>query len=154
MKRMKWIALILAAALLVGCAPTVTVSNTTSFPVRAIVRSGTSSVLSPSPGESSSAEVTEGAYRVTVIPDAEWIEYAKLTRQVLNDQLAHADQLTGPQLLDVIRRLKEIALQMQAFEQAAGAGTSCGGKLGGEGADSAFVTVTQDASGALVVTCR
>lgn len=154
MKRMKWIAVILAAALLVGCAPTVTVTNTTSFPVRAIVASkGTRNVLSPSPGESSTAEVVEGAYRVTVIPDAEWVEYAKLTRQVLNDQLANADQLTGPQLLDVIARLKDIATRMAQYEKAAGTSSSCGGNLTSEN-NSGFVTISLDANGALVVICR
>lgn len=154
MKRLKWIAVILAAALLVGCAPTITVTNETSFPVRAIVASkGARNVLSPSPGESSFAEVTEGAYRVTVIPDAEWIEYAKLTRQVLNDQLANADKLTGPQLLDVIARLKDIATRMAQYEQAAGTSSSCGGNIT-EDNGGALVVISVDAVGALVVSCR
>lgn len=154
MKRMKWIAVILAAALLAACAPTVTVTNETSFPVRVIVMSkGIRNVLSPSPGESSIAVVSNGSYRVTVIPDEEWIEYAKLTRKILNEQLAHADQLTGPQMLDVIRRLKEIAIAMQQFEQAAGKSASCGGVLSDENPDT-LVIVLQDLTGALAVTCR
>ncbi len=152
MKRIKWIAICLALVLLAGCAPMITVQNDTSFPVRAIVRSGkTTDVLSPSPGYSSTAEVTEGPYRVTVVPDAEWVEYAKTTRAYLNDQLAHADQLTGPQLLEVIRRLKEIATAMQQFEQA-GVGASCSGKITEEG--GGLVTVTLGANGALVVVCQ
>ncbi len=147
--------LIVAAGLIAGCAPTVTVANDTTFPVRAIVASGkTRAVLSPSPGERSTAEVGEGPYTVTVIPDAEWIEYAKLTRKVLNDQLANADKLTGPQLLDVIRRLKEIAVQMQQYEQSAGSGGKCSGRVGGEGTEAAFVTVSQAADGRLVVACK
>ena len=154
MKRMKWIAIILAAALLAGCAPTITVTNQTTFPVRAIGTSkGTRNVLSPSPGESSIAEVSEGPYRVTVIPDAEWIEYAKLTRKVLNDQLANADKLTGPQLLDVIARLKDIAQRMAQYEQAAGTSNSCGGNITEENG-GALVVISQDAVGALVVSCR
>ncbi len=154
MKRMKWIAMILAAALLAGCAPTITVTNQTTFPVRAIVTSkGTRNVLSPSPGESSTAEVNEGPYRVTVIPDAEWIEYAKLTRKVLNDQLANADKLTGPQLLDVIARLKDIAQRMAQYEQAAGTSNSCGGKITEE-STGALVIISQDAVGTLVVSCK
>jgi hypothetical protein len=88
-----------------------------------------------------------------VIPDAEWIEYAKLTRKVLNDQLANADKLTGPQLLDVIHRLKEIAAQMQQFEQAAGSSASCGGRLTEDNSAGLVVVSTTD-SGALVISCR
>jgi hypothetical protein len=146
--------LIIAAGLIAGCAPTITVQNNTSFPVRAIVSAGKiRTVLSPSPGEHSTAEVGEGPYTVTVIPDAEWIEYAKLTRKVLNDQLANADKLTGPQLLDVIRRLKEIATRMQEFERAVGSRASCGGKISSDGG-AAFVTISTSSSGALVATCR
>ncbi len=152
MKRIKWIAICLALVLLAGCAPAITVTNNTSFPVRAIVSSGkTRNVLSPSPGYSSTAEATEGPYRVTVIPDAEWIEYAKTIRAYLNDRLAHADQLTGPELLEVIRRLKEIATRMQQYEQAGG-GASCSGKINEEG--GGLVTVSLGANGALVVVCR
>jgi hypothetical protein len=158
MNRLRLLALlglIVAAGLIAGCGPTVTVGNQTGFPVRAIVASGgTRVVLSPSPGEHSTADVGEGPYTVTVIPDAEWIEYAKLTRKVLNDQLANADKLTGPQLLDVIRRLKEIAAKMQAYERAAGSGSRCSGRVGGEGKEAAFVTVSQDAAGRLVVACK
>lgn len=144
----------LALTIVSACAPAVTVENGTSFPVRVIVAwSGGRSVLSPSPGESSSVEVTQGAYRATAIPDAEWIEYARLTRKVLNDQLANADQLTGPQLLDVIRRLKEIALQMQQFENAAGSGASCGGRITEE-SGAGLVRVSADAGGKLVIACK
>lgn len=46
-----------------GCAPSVTVENQTSFPVRVVVKAGvSSSVVSASPGESSTVEVSEGAY--------------------------------------------------------------------------------------------
>ena len=54
-----------------------------------------------------------------MIPDAEWIEYARTTRKFLNDQLANADSLTGPQLLEVIRRLKNIAARIDQFQRAA-----------------------------------
>jgi hypothetical protein len=142
--------LIVTAILLAGCAPLVTVENGTSFPVRVIVASGGKRVVvSPSPGENSTVDASEGAYQATVIPDAEWIEYAKLTRKVLNDQLAHADKLTGPQLLDVIRRLKEIAVQMQQYEQAAGSSASCGGKITEENS-AAYVVVSASSSGTLV----
>ncbi len=155
MNRLALIAVsLMAAAMIVGCAPMVTIVNNTKFPVRAIVSSGgRTEVLSPSPGESSSVEVAEGSYQVSVIPDAEWIEYAKLTRKVLNDQLANADKLTGPQLLDVIRRLKDIAARMQDYERAADSVARCGGKISSDGGD-ALVTISASPSGALVATCR
>ena len=92
-----------AAAGIAGCAPVLTVQNNSSIPVRVVVRgSGNNQVLSPSPGESSSAEEGEGAYSAYAIPDAEWIEYARLTRRYLGDQLANADNLTGAQRLKIV----------------------------------------------------
>ncbi len=153
-RRISFLALIVVVISLAGCAPSVVVENHTTVAVRVVVRSSTGSeVVSPSPGESSSVEVAEGSYQVTVIPDVEWIEYAKLTRKVLNDQLANADKLTGPQLLDVIRRLKEIATRMQDYERAAGSAARCGGKISNDSA-GASVTISVSSSGALVATCR
>lgn len=130
--------------LLFGCGPTVSVNNTTKFPVRAVVSTGgRSEVLSPSPGESSSADVEEGVYTVTVIPDQEWIDYAKSVRKYLNDQLANSGKLTGQQLLNVVQRLKDIAQQMAAFSKAASAsGASCGGSLSQDKTDG-LVEVSQ-----------
>ena len=146
--------LIVTAILLASCAPYIVVENKTSFPVRVIVSGGgKSEVVSPTPGESSSVDMNEGTYKATVIPDAEWIEYAKLTRKVLNDQLANSDKLTGPQLLDVIRRLKEIAVRMQQYEQAAASSASCGGRLT-EDNSAGLVVVSTSNSGALVISCK
>lgn len=141
------------AALSAGCAPMVVVENKTTIPVRAIViASGQRNSVSPSPGESSSVEAPEGSYRVTVIPDAEWIEYAKLTRKYLNDQLANSDKLSGPQLLDVIRRLKDVAVRMQQFEGAADSTASCSGRISED--KSAVVMISLAANGKLTVVCR
>ena len=89
--------LVVATAVLVsGCAPYITVQNNAAFPVRAlIVSGGMSQIVSPSPGEASYPEVPTGPFRAVVIPDAEWIEYARATRAYLNQQLAQADNLTG-----------------------------------------------------------
>src|SRR5260221_3525818 len=127
MKRSNFLAACLfLAILLAACGPTITVQNKTGFAVRAIVKhAGGSDVVSPTPGESSSVNAEEGAYTVTAIPDADWISYAQTVRKLLNEQLANADNLTGPQLLDVVRRLKDIASKMQQFESAAGQGASC-----------------------------
>ncbi len=154
MRRVNLVLICLAAALwIAGCAPEVVVQNNTSFPVRAIVVSGgRREMLSPSPGYSSSAEAAEGPYSIIVIPDAEWIEYAKGVRSYLNEQLANADQLTGPQLLEVIRRLKEIATQMQEFEKAAGASSRCSGAITSEG--GGMVQINTAAEGQLVAACN
>ena len=146
-----------AAILIAGCAPSIVVENKTSFPVRAIIRAGgMSEVLSPSPGESSSAEVGEGSYSATVIPDAEWIEYARATRQYLNEQLAHSDNLTGPQLLEVIRRLKDIAVRIDQFERSAASSAagaaSCEGTVSLE-ADG-LVVVSTTPEGRILINCR
>ena len=92
----------------------------------------------------------KGAYRVTVVADQEWLEYAKLTRKVLNEHLTNADKLTGPQLLDVIRRLKEIAQKMQQSENATGS-AGCSGAVSEEGFNAAVITIGAD--GQLVATC-
>ena len=154
MKRMKFLAgLVALAALADGCLPVVTVQNKTSFVVRAVVtNSGHSQVLSPSPGESSAAEVEEGPYRVTIIPDQEWLDHANATRQFLNDQLAHSDTLTGPQLLEVVRRLKEIAASIKAYENTAGNGAACAGQITQDGGGS--VTVSAATDGTILVSCQ
>lgn len=110
-QKLVWALLIVLGAFAAGCAPAIVVQNNTTIPVRVVVSAGDiRGVLSPSPGEGSSIEVAEGAYRVAVIPDAEWIEYAKLSRKLLNERLANSDKLTGPQLLELIRQLKDIEI--------------------------------------------
>jgi len=144
-----------AAAILVSaCAPYVTVQNNGAFPVRALIISGgVSQVVSPSPGEASYPEVPTGPFRAVVIPDAEWIEYARATREYLNQQLAHADSLTGPQLLEVIRRLKDVAARIKQYESAA-AGRSaigCSGSVSSE--DSGVVVITTTPAGEIQLNC-
>jgi len=154
MKRLTpFIICLIAAGLIAGCGPAIIVENKTSIPVRALVNSaGNRQVVSPSPGESSVADAEEGSYTVAVLPDAEWIEYAKLTRKALNEQLANADNLMGDQLLEVVRRLKDIAARMKEFENAAGKGQSCAGKITSDG--GGIVTISVGAEGALVVRCN
>jgi hypothetical protein len=139
-----------------SCGPTITVSNRTTIPVRVVVfNAGRSDTLSPSPGESSSTEAQDGAWVVTVIPDAEWIAYAQLVRNDLNQQIANSDRLTGPQLLDVVRRLKDIAARMQQYQQAAGSSAKCGGLINSSaGSSTGFATVSVGANGALSVACK
>jgi hypothetical protein len=153
-KLIKFLAGCLAlAAMADSCVSGVTVSNQTSFEVRAVVSSGKKfSTISPSPGESSFAETGDGPYRVTVFPTQEWLDHAKATRAFLNEQLANADQLSGPQLLEVVRRLKDIALKIKQFEDAAQNTARCSGKITADGGGS--VTVSTAADGSLKVVCR
>lgn len=152
-KRALFIMFSLVVLLLAACAPAIVVQNNSTFPVRVVVAAGdTRSVLSPSPGESSSMEAPQGTYRATVIPDTEWIEYAKLQRQMLNERLKNADQLSGPELLQVVQQLKDVAARMQAYEQAAGSSGSCSGALTEAG--GGLVTVNAGADGALTIICQ
>ncbi len=145
--------LLLMLGLVVACGPVVTVENKTKIQVRVIVSSpGRYDVLSPSPGESSTTEVDEGAYSVAVVPDKEWIDYAKATRQFLNDQLANSQNLTGPQLLEVIKRLKQVAGQIQQFEQQRTSAV-CSGFVSSDRAVGT-VQVNIGVDGGLVVSCK
>jgi hypothetical protein len=149
------VALILYAfALLDSCSPDIIVSNNTDIPVRVTITSGgKSDVLSPSPHESSATEATEGPYSAVVISDAEWIAYAQLVRNDLNQQLANSDKLTGPQLLSVVQRLKDIAAKMGQYNKAAKAGAKCSSQVTAQGSGGA-VTVSSGANGELVIACK
>ncbi len=132
--------------------PTVTVENQTKFPVRVIISTGgNSQVLSPSPGESSTADASEGPYGAGVVPDEEWIAYAKEQRKFLLDQFANYENLTGDQLRDVVARLKDIAARMDAYQKA-GQGTGCSGAVTSE--HDGLVQVSTGPDGKLVVVCK
>jgi hypothetical protein len=106
-----------AALLIASCAPSIVVENHAAIPVRAIIRAGgMSEVVSPSPGESSFVEARQGPYTAIVIPDADWIEYAQTTRRLLNEQLANPENMTGDQLLEVFRRLADIAATIDQWK--------------------------------------
>jgi hypothetical protein len=144
---------LLAVLALAGCGPVVSVVNNTKVPVRVIVKTADGSeTFEPTPGESSSAEVTPGTVTVTAVPDADWVNYAKLTRQDLNQQLANSQNLSGPKLLDLVRRLKEIAAKMDEMSKAAGSSASCSSRVSEDSGLTATVSIGQ--SGALAVSCR
>lgn len=137
---------------LAGCGPSITVENKTSFDVKVFVaNNGHREVLSPSPGNSSSMDATEGVYIVAAVRSEEWLNYAKATRQYLNGQLANMDSLTGAQLFEVVQRLKDIAKKMAEYENAK-AGASCTGMVTED--TSAGATVSLGTGGALVVACK
>jgi hypothetical protein len=144
---------LLAALALAGCSTGVTINNNAGVNVRVIIVAGEDrQVFSPTPGNSSFAETGEGSHWATVVADREWIEYATATRRFLNEQLANSDNLSGQQLLTVIRRLKEIAQQMQQFEAAAGSTAQCAGSVSSEKAG--VVAVTLSPVGTLALACN
>jgi hypothetical protein len=134
----------------------VSVENNAGFPVRVVISAGGGQqILSPSPGGSSYAEIEEGEFSVYAVPELEWVEYARSTRRYLNEQLAHPENLTGEQLLEVINRLVDIAAQMDRMGRAVFAlrpTSGCSGAV--ESGSSALVSVTTGADGSLVVTCQ
>lgn len=153
MKWMKLLAGVLALlAVAAGCVPAITVSNTTSIGVRVVVSAaGHSDVVSPSPGNSSTVEGEEGPYRVTVIPDTEWGDHARATRDFLDKQLANSAELSGAQLLDLVQRLKAIAATLRQYETA-GLAASCAGTITQDGGGT--VTISTGADGALTASCQ
>lgn len=154
-RRLRPFLLAVAALVAAGCGPVITVENHTRIPVRVFVSNGDrNDLLLPSPGESSTMDAQVGAYGVSAIPDKEWVEYARATRRFLNEQLAQPDSLTGPQLLKVIDRLRDVAAQMLEFGQAArAAGSGCGGMISDQSSGAlAVVSIAPD--GSLAVTCK
>jgi hypothetical protein len=77
-------------------------------------------------------------------------------RSYLNERLANADNLSGPELLDTIQRLKDIAAKMRDYENAAAAaGAACSGMISSEGETySGIVDILITAGGSLVATCK
>jgi hypothetical protein len=59
--------------------------------------------------------------------------------------------LTGPQLLEVIRRLKDIAARMKQYEGAEGSASACNGPLSAE--KDGLVRVAVGSDGKLQLTC-
>lgn len=140
------------ALALAGCGPSITVENKTSFDVRVFVsNNGHHEVLSPSPGNSSTMDATEGSYIVAAVRSEEWLNYAKATRQYLNGQLSNMDSLTGAQLFEVVQRLKDIAKKMAEYENVK-TGASCTGRIA-EDANGA-ATISLGPGGALVAACK
>ena len=153
MKRVRTPFLFLVLVLvLTACGPTITVVNNTKIPVRVAIHSGfANEVESPSPGESSTVDAQEGFYSVDSIPDQEWVDYAKATRAFLNAQLANSQNLTGPQLLDVVARLKDIANRIVQMSAAAGSRAHCSATVSNGGDATASISIAPD--GTLVATC-
>jgi hypothetical protein len=139
------------AAMAESCGPVVTVQNNTDFTVRAIVMSGESRhVLSPGPGESLSAEAEQGPYSVSVIPDEEWIEWAKAVRDNLNGHLANPQGLSTTQIEEIITSLRDIRHKIQQYEEAAKAAAS--GDDYGDQFSVCNGTITEDGGGTVSVT--
>jgi hypothetical protein len=142
------------AAMADSCSPTITVHNGTAFVVRVIITNGGKiQTVAPSPGESSAAEAQDGPYTVAVVPDSDWLEYAKLVRKDLNEQLANPN-LSGDKIKQLVARLKDIAAKMKAYESA-GLGASCSGSITENGGGSVEVSAAgAGGDGEIAVSCR
>ena len=153
MKLFRWVGGFLALlAVAAGCGPVISISNNTAVGVRVVVTAaGHSDVVSPSVGSGSSVEAEEGPYHVTVIADAEWAAHARATRDFLDQQLANPDSLTGPQLLDLIQRLKDTAAALHQYETA-GIGAHCSGTITQDGGGT--VTITSASDGTISAACH
>jgi hypothetical protein len=146
--------IILAAACIVGCAPMVTVENKSDTPVR-VVLSGPNGrqILSPAPGNTTAGEVAVGEWRVTVIPDDEWREYALDTRDDLVERLKNPDDLSRAEVAETLDRIKEVSEQLEQFERAASdESPSCSGTMAQEEM-TASATITQNDDGSFEVVC-
>lgn len=134
-RRFRIISLIIAAGVMAGCAPAITVENRTRVPVRVIVRQlaaeamgyyAFSTVLSPRPGQSSSVPALgEGTYSVAVANEATWVAYAKEKRFQLEAKLGDPQKLSGQKLQDFIKSMNDIPKQFESDVL-----ISCQGRVG------------------------
>ena len=145
--------LLLAALAIAGCSPSLSVSNATSFEVRAIVagEGGTRNVHLVRPGQSSSGDIPEGEYSVTVVPDQAWTAAARASRDVLLRRLARPDELGPTEVQAILRELDVLHEKLAAFEAEAATGASCSGTVPADGVGVADVGI--EADGQLVVRC-
>ena len=151
MKR-HFIAVAAVVLALAACSPSVTVSNGAGFPVRAIVtgEEGARNVHLVSPAETVNGDVPDGAYTVTVVPDADWVAYAQTLRDRLEERLVNAPSLTSADVNEIVARLAEIAARLRAFEREAGS-ASCQGIVAADAIATAEIVVESD--GSLTVIC-
>jgi hypothetical protein len=146
--------LLIAAALLAGCGPYVTLENKTDVGIKFITNvGGEQSATSVFPGETSSATGSDyGSYSISVIPNEDWLAWARDFTNALSDQLKHGRDLTPEDVQRITRNLATIREQMAQFEKLAkDAGATCSGKTSDE--KSSVVTVTRSDDGKLIVTC-
>ena len=147
------IAALVVAALVAGCSPSLSVSNGTSFQVRAIVtgEGGSRNVHLVRAGQSSAGDVPEGAYSVTIVPDGPWVEAARATRDALVGRLQKPDQLGPDGVADVLRELDALSASLRTLEGAADGEARCLGSIPIDGVGTADITVGDD--GRLRVSC-
>jgi hypothetical protein len=143
----------LLALAVVGCSPSLSVSNATTFEVRAVVtgEGGTRNVHLVRPGQASIGDIPEGEYSVVVVPDQAWGAAARATRDVLARQLARPGPLAPDQVAAILRELDALHAQIAAFEAEAATDARCSGTVPADGIGAAEVSIGSD--GRLVVRC-
>lgn len=154
----KHLLLISLCALLVlflsSCAPLLRIENETTLGVKALVSIPGSmrQLVTVEPMNDAGLDtIGIGKYIVVVIPDKDWLEYARLQARVLNDLLTGSPNLSPQQANDIKTKLKEIHTALEQYEKAK-SGAACSGKLDSEGFNLA--TISQDASGNLAISCK
>ena len=168
-KLLVFLALLTIAATEPSCNPSIIVYNRTSVGVRVAVfpPGGGKHVLSPSPGSSSEAMVTQGgSFTAVAIPDKQYLELAKDTRQTLSNLIANPQGLTPSYVQNLRQQLRDIEAKIKQFESAAGSGDGCTGTISVETMaqepifgwfvrmpKSGTVDVTADAAGKLQLKC-
>jgi len=158
---------------LLSCSPMIMVNNRSNVGVRVAVfpPGGGKQIVSAAPGERNGVSVNGyGQYIAVVVPSQEWLESAKLSRQVLSDLLAKPQNLTPDQIRNLIQQLNAIETKIKQYERAAGSGNGCTGTIENDQvmvptelfgfvfpvtiAKNAAVDVTTNAAGQLQLTCR
>lgn len=147
------VAVLVLAALVAACSPSLSVSNGTSFQVRAIVtgEGGSRNVHLVRAGQSSAGDVPEGAYSVTIVPDGPWVEAARAARDALVSRLQNPDELGPAGVADVLREIDGLSATLRALEAAADGPARCLGSIPIDGVGTADITVGDD--GRLRVSC-
>lgn len=145
-------AVLLAVLVIAGCSPSLSVSNATSFEVRAIVlgEGGTRNVHLVRPGQVSSGDTPEGEYSVAIVPDQAWTAAVRESRAALLRQLDRPE--LGPtEVQAILRELDALHAKLAAFDAEAATGARCTGTVPADGVGIAEVSLEPD--GRLIVRC-
>lgn len=163
-RRLGLIALAGVALLVGGCEfeNVIIVTNESSTQLRVFVKvpGGGITTVTPTPGNSSSIVIAEGGtFYAGAVVDTEWLEYIRVTRELLSQQLAdpavRAD-LSVDELVELTTRINDLTREIQRaterpWEQVGGcSGTAVvggGGMVESEDNRSGTVTITDNPAG-------
>jgi hypothetical protein len=153
MTRRPFVPLLVLAATLVACSPSVSVENATPFEVRAIVvgEGGTRNVLLVRPGELAIGDLPEGAYRVAVVPEQVWTDTALAARDTISAAIANPDTV-GPDAIDgILLELDLLGTRADQLGSGTAGGATCEGSVDPDGTAVVSIFVADD--GTVAVSC-